>query len=525
MDKGYKYILSSAAHEDYLNNANSVLRNVEEELSKVFTELETNLINGSHIGEYVGTSNCGHFLSLKLSFFSNNKRITSLPIVTNVGTSMGTILGAGVTSSDSSALWVRDCYYQFLKSYFSLCLGMPKVVLAEIEEQYNPHDFDSVVNCINQISDWYTNEFGSLFVNSDESISVIDCVKKILKTTFESYKSVGMLSVMLSPMYYGNKDDFSGSGLIELRPSSWDLITDLNEIKFDCSGIFSQKSEQILRNAYKKNTTDILEDGPIVFESTSYVSYEKFANQELHIVCRTIYDFARHRLSLSERYALNNIEYLQLFYTVESGRIYIDKYEIITNEQVVNIPACEKKYNINPEIIIRKNEEEIVNSVEPAIVETMPKTPFDEYLILHSSTELSESLSILLATIVKEKGVSIIKDKRQFLNVLNDVSKSDDLQRSILEIIVDATVQQYVISLFESENRDVNAITEELSKAIQSKLFNAEVAKALTNAICVVVESESYKNNAVVTYTLEPEDPQESHENDDDGFNPEDIDF
>lgn len=525
MDNGYKYIISSAAHEDYLNDANSVLRKIEEDLLKTITELETNLINGNQVGEYVGTSNCGHFLSLKLSFVSYNKQISFLPVITNIGTSMHTMLGAGATSSDASALWVRDCYYQFLKSYFTSCLGMPESVLAEIENQYDPSSFDNVVNCISQISDWYENEFGALFVNSDETISAIECIKTILKKVYESYSKDDRLSVVISPMYYGNKDEFSGSGFIELRPELWDFKSDLNEIKYDCVGTFSQRSEQVLQNAYKKNTTNIFEDGPIVFDSTSPVSYEKFANQELYIACRTIYDFTCHRLSLSESSTPSNIEYLKLFYTVESGRVYIDKYEIITNEQVIDIPTYEKKNIVKAQVVVQENN--FINTEKPVFDDVVvTKTPFEEYFMLHSIEELSKSLSTLLSAVIEEKGITILKNEKQFLNVLNDISKGDNLQRSILEIIVDANVQQYVVSLFESENNHVDIIIEELFNRIQNKLFNVEASKALTNAIRVVVENELNKSNTAVTYTLEPEHPEVSEESDDDdGFNPEDIDF
>ena len=154
------------------------------------------------------------------------------------------------------------------------------------------------------------------------------------------------------------------------------------------------------------------------------------------------------------------------------------------------------------------------------------KTPFEEYFMLHSIEELSKSLSTLLSAVIEEKGITILKNEKQFHNVLNDISKGDNLQRSILEIIVDANVQQYVVSLFESENNHVDIIIEELFNRIQNKLFNVEASKALTNAIRVVVENELNKSNTAVTYTLEPEHPEVSEESDDDdGFNPEDIDF
>lgn len=534
LEDGNKYVLFPTAHADYLKDAGATMATLAEELANVVAEMEKTLMHGNRIGAYVGRSDAGHFLSLKLSFVSADKTMAQLPIITHMGTSTQTIIGAGVSNTDASALWVRDCYYQFLKSYFPLRYGIPQAVLADIDSRYIPSDFDSVVNCINQILDWYADTFGSLYLNSEENLSVITCIKNVLAEGYNHFANDGRLAVIIAPMYYGNKDALSGSGWIELTPNTWNAEISMEDVRLDCVGVFSPQSAQVLVNAQKKHTTNLWNDGIVAFDDASRSSYAEIVNQQLYLVCREILNMVRHRYAVKDEEGAC----LSVYFTVEMGKVHIDKYELTTAGQIVCIPMHGKKRDVPQAVIVQESKEDTV-CIKKTEVVNAPLSLYDEYLMMYSADQLSESLTAKLTAMFTAKGVTLLDDDKQFLNVLNDVVKGDETLKSILKILVTPSVRRCLIAAFSTDGTDVAPVLDGLSTYFQAAFSNVDVAQALVSAIrCVLENGTIFKKESVVSETVVERgvavekatisevvvtEVANEPEEDMDGFNPEDI--
>ena len=514
-------VLMPNAYEEFIKAGKEITPEIEKSIYDIIQNYEQALTPGSTLGTLNGDGSNAHFLSLKMTLVSHWFHEITLPTIINVGVCIDTLLSSGSGGEKETFLWVRDCYYQFLKNYFVSCKELPLNILMDVERGYDPQNEDNVIEHTTKLLEWYENKYGKSFVNTQEGIDPKECVVQIVRDLFTQWSNETYYGnskehpccVKFEPMTYGNKDIHSGSGIIEIFPNtmikeSFSVSATTYRGRF-YPKMINVKSDKDWNESYQ--TSDEFE---IVFPDEQDSWYAKAATQQLKISSLKIVEAEMEKLSLfGDKDTIQRIADdtagIRVFYVVESGKLVILNYGFIPKQEYIE--EAKKRLEIARAEDEKQKIEKMQNNEEKSQIDTRAESAkkgdtsdlrellvmyfpdfnkvseiklkdgatteemsahLDEYtaaLSRHEAEEklcgekLKNSLIEIMSFVFSEKGLQIWQDDKVALNILGDVTPNKELENALLKAILNSVKAKKIVQeLFDNGNIITSFSSEEI---------------------------------------------------------------